>query len=87
MGVKPDDLARMTDRQIDLLYAHPRDRNGRLIIDGDVPARAARRPGLAGDLAALAELRVQLGLSPEKVAELAAKLEAKHGGERGTDTP
>jgi len=74
--VTPDVYARLTDAQIEEIYAHPRDDNGRLIA----PARAARPLTLGEDLAAAESMMRAFGVPASEQEKAYQKIREAHQG-------
>ena len=79
-GLDLEKIARLTDKQLYLLYLHKRDRHGAIDIPIDPVSMERREQTLEGDLADLDKLAKLLHLKPEKIAELQGKLREKHSG-------
>jgi hypothetical protein len=89
LGVHPEALAKMTDKQIHLVYRHPREKTGELrapllpqpVARDLAPEKKARTLKQSKD--DLRRLAKATGMKPAALAEAMAALEAKY---RGTGT-
>lgn len=76
--VRIEDLARLTDKQIDELYFHPRNDKG-AIEPQEKPTEAADgKPTLKSELMALWKMAKALRMPPEQWMELEKQLRAKY---------
>jgi hypothetical protein len=77
-GVDPEKLARLTDRQIHLIYGHPREaKTGKLREPGAAPdPRRFETVSPAGKLRHAARVT---GMDPAELARALAQLEARDG--------
>ena len=71
----PDVYARLTDAQIEDVYAHPRDENGRL----KAPARARPAASLAEDLARAEATMSAFGVTTVQRERALQKIREAHG--------
>jgi hypothetical protein len=78
-GLDPEKLARLTDRQVELLYAHPREKTGELRKPLPEVVQARKPLTLAQKKAALKQAAREVGMRPEDLAQALAELEAKRG--------
>lgn len=82
LGIDPEKLARLTDKQIHLVYRHPREKTGELRIPAPPRTGGARVPPGKRTLEEarkdLRKLAKATGMKPGRLAEQMAKLEAKY---------
>lgn len=78
-----DAVARLTDRQIDELYFHPRDKEGR-IEPQEKPIAADGKPTLKSELMNLWKMAKVLKMPPEQWTELEKQLRGKYAAQGET---
>src|SRR4051812_49927098 len=86
-GVTPAVLARLTDRQIALIYRHPRDKHGTLIMPMLAQATPLAPPGLSGPerrRAILARLESDGAVTQSSVEAARAALEEQESTRHGS---
>ncbi len=76
LGVHPDLYAELTDAQIDLIYCHPADEKGALLL----PPIPQKKATLEEDLAA-AEMALQaFSVPPEQATKALDAIRERHNG-------
>jgi hypothetical protein len=77
-GLAPEQIARLTDAQIDRLLFHKRDRDGNL-VPPDVPTTPKGAPTKESRLATILQLEAAQVITPERAREMRDEVEERYG--------